>query len=285
MNLIKSITGYLRRKRELGIKIRSLKKLTLDEDPIVKNIGTALIDAVNGRFSPEEKEAIEEIEKLRSNLLASKDNINILDFGAGKSFDQRGSNEMYEGTLVSKSVSKICLTASKSEFWSQILFKIIRYTKVKKCIELGTCFGISGLYQSAALAFNGAGELKTLEGSPEIANIARNNFNSVGTKNISLIEGRFQDNLDELLKESNYDYAFIDGHHDKDATIHYFEKIYPSFASKGIFVFDDINWSEGMAAAWEIIKADKKVKVSIDLGPIGICVIDKNSKEKRDYKF
>src|SRR5438309_8315224 len=124
-----------------------------------------------------------------------------------------------------------------------------------------------------------------MEGSPEVAEIAKNNFNSLEIKNVSVVVGRFQDNLDTLLEEGNYDYAFIDGHHDRDATILYFNRIYHGFSPQGLIVFDDIKWSDGMIEAWNSIIADKRITVSIDLGPIGICVINKNSKEKNDYKI
>lgn len=285
MKLVKKVSEYLERKRELPFKVSSLKMLTEDQNPMVRNIGQSLIETVNGNFSPEEKDVFRKIEMFRSNLLSSKDNINILDYGAGRSVDQRTGEEMFQGVTVSKSISTICRTASKPAPWAQVLYKIISCTKVKKCLELGTCFGISGLYQASALKLNGFGVLKTMEGSTEIAEIAKRNFSSLGLNNISLVVGRFQDNLDDLLKEKNFDYAFIDGHHDKDATINYFDKIYQSFASQGIFIFDDINWSDGMEMAWETIKADKRINVSIDLGAIGVCVIDKNSTMKREYKF
>jgi hypothetical protein len=42
-------------------------------------------------------------------------------------------------------------------------------------------------------------------------------------------------------------------------------------------VFDDIYWSEGMAAAWTEIKADPAVTVSIDLFHFGLVFFRKES--------
>src|SRR3712207_7924276 len=57
---------------------------------------------------------------------------------------------------------------------------------------------------------------RSIEGSPAIAEIAKNNFKALNLENVTVISGRFQDHLDSLLAEGNYDYAFIDGHHDRD---------------------------------------------------------------------
>lgn len=286
MNLIKRAAGLLKGKKDNTDKLESLKVLRQDKSPLVINLGTALGDVIEGRFSPEEKAWIDKIENLRTQLNASKETVNVIDYGAGSASDKRSEEEMYKGVPVSKNLGNICRNTSKPAMWAQILFKVIRYSKVEKCLELGTSVGISGSYQAAALKLNGAGVLKTMEGSPEVAKIAENNFNTLDLKNVSVIVGRFQDNLDKLLKEGNYDYAFIDGHHDRDATIKYFEQIYPYFASKGIFVFDDIKWNAGMTEAWETIIADKRISASIDLGQIGICVIDKSSSnEKKNYEI
>lgn len=284
MNLIKNAADLFKGKKDVSAKIESVKVLGKDANPIVKNIANALAEVVESHFSSEEKAMTDKIEELRSKLNLSKDRVNVIDYGAGAATDQRTAEEMYNGVPVANVLGNICRNTSKPTLWAQVLFKIIRHSKVKKCLELGTSVGISGSYQASALKLNGEGVLKTMEGSPEVANIAKNNFNSLNLNNVSVIVGRFQDNLDSLLKEGNYDYAFIDGHHDRDATIKYFEQIYPWFTTPGLLVFDDIKWSGGMMQAWDSIIADKRVNVSVDLGPIGICVIDNNATNKKNYK-
>ena len=282
MYLIKKSIDYLKSIVEKPDLITALSQVT---NLTAISIRNAISDVIEGHYSLEEKAAIENIENLRSRLLTSNDPVNIISYGAGSPTAKKSEEKMYKGISVSNTIGNICRTTSKPPFWAQILFKIIRHTKVEKCLELGTSVGISGLYQASALRLNGAGVLKTMEGSPEVAEIAKNNFNSLEIKNVSVVVGRFQDNLDTLLEEGNYDYAFIDGHHDRDATILYFNRIYHGFSPQGLIVFDDIKWSDGMIEAWNSIIADKRITVSIDLGPIGICVINKNSQEKNDYKI
>ena len=92
--------------------------------------------------------------------------------------------------------------------------------------------------------------------------------------NITQKVGRFSDILIGTLKEiKSVDFAFIDGHHDRDATIEYFNKIKPYLSKDAIVVFDDISWSDGMKEAWNIIQKDTIFKTFEDLKKIGICYL------------
>ena len=79
------------------------------------------------------------------------------------------------------------------------------------------------------------------------------------------------------MLESNtlIDYAFIDGHHDQDATIDYFRQIKPHLSPNAVLVFDDISWSDGMKKAWKTIKNDKDIEVYVDLFVVGVCIVKK----------
>ncbi|WP_141071074.1 class I SAM-dependent methyltransferase, partial [Campylobacter fetus] len=63
------------------------------------------------------------------------------------------------------------------------------------------------------------------------------------------------------------DFAFIDGHHDKNATIRYFEQILPFMNQGSVVAFDDINYNQNMTNAWNMIKQNRNNK---DDGKIGI---------------
>lgn len=188
---------------------------------------------------------------------------------------------MYAGKTAISTVGEVCRFGSKSPFWSFLLFNLIREYKPAVCIELGTCLGISTLYQAAALSLNKAGKIVTIEGAKTLAKYARQNIETIGLKNVRVVAGRFQDVLDEVLKESRpVDFAFIDGHHDEKATIRYFDQIIPCLANQGVvLVFDDISWSRGMKKAWKKIKVDDSVKISVDLWKVGICLMKKKIEE------
>jgi predicted O-methyltransferase YrrM len=148
---------------------------------------------------------------------------------------------------------------------------------------MGTAVGVSAAYQATALRLNRHGSLVTIEGATSLADIARNNFQQLDLDTVETVVGRFQDVLTAVLTNRQpVDYVFVDGHHDEQATQTYFEQILPFLAEKALLVFDDITWSEGMRRAWNTLAQDRQVGVAVDLGPVGLCVID-NSVAGRRY--
>jgi predicted O-methyltransferase YrrM len=112
----------------------------------------------------------------------------------------------------------------------------------------------------------------TIEGSSEIAGIARENFINAGLKNITVLEGSFEDILSDLdLKNLKPGLVFIDGDHRKEPVINYFNKMAEVSDSKTVIIIDDINYSREMAEAWNEIKLNRKVSVTIDIFRMGIC--------------
>ena len=88
------------------------------------------------------------------------------------------------------------------------------------------------------------------------------------------------------MKEKKFDFIFFDANHREEATIRYFEQCLPSINNETIFVFDDINWSEGMKQAWSQIKNHPSVTTSIDLFFLGIIFFRKElSKEDFVIRF
>ncbi|OAV71121.1 putative O-methyltransferase [Bacteroidales bacterium Barb4] len=259
-----------------GLK-KSLRQTKRRDNPVIK-INKAVYETIYNRISPEEKTWINKIEKIRTNLNADKTPVSIVDFGAGKPDSKRSEEAMAEGITHSATIAETCKIASKPPVWALLLFKLIREFKPQTAIELGTCLGISASYQAVAQKINQQGRLITLEGSGEIAELAKKNFESLRLDNVSVITGRFNDTLPAVL-ETNHpiDYVFIDGHHDEQATVAYFEYLLPYLSPQSLLVFDDISWSKGMRRAWEKIIRDKNVKLAVDLKMVGICLIEKKT--------
>lgn len=254
--------------------------------PAAEKVANALFDALKNNLDPEEKKWVGRIEGKRKVLNRSSTGISRTDYGAGKPNLGRTEDEMFDGIVTETTVGEVCRIASKPYFWSLFLFKLIRKFKPLFCIELGTCLGISGAYQASALKLNNNGRLITLEGAKSIASLAEENFQQLGLDNVQVVTGRFQDNLDSVLAENiTVDYAFIDGHHDEKATIFYFEKIMPHLSKNAIIVFDDISWSDGMRRAWKHINKNQLIKISLNLGVVGVCVVDENIDDKYDIRI
>lgn len=246
------------------------------DDMTGKLLADSIVATLNRKASHEEKVWIDKIESLRSRLNTSSQQVTYIDYGAGSPELNLTSQQMYEGKIKSSTIGKICRTASKQPAWCFLLFSLVRNFQPVTCLELGTCLGISTAYLAAGLELNRSGMVTTLEGAGVLASEARRNLCELGLAKVDLITGRFQDKLPEVLRaQKHFDFVYIDGHHDEQATLSYFEQILPFLNNNALIVFDDISWSEGMRKAWDTILSCEKVRLSVVFYGVGICTIAK----------
>jgi predicted O-methyltransferase YrrM len=263
----------------------ALTQLTSHESPKLRSIGDALLESLHHTLSAEEQEMITLIEQRRSFLLSSNKEIAVIDYGAGSSGSNRTEEEMEKGVQSTARVADIC-KASKPAFWATFLFKLLRKLEPSSCVELGSCVGISASYQASALRFNEKGSMLTLEGSPEIAKIAKETLESLNLRNASVVSGPFHETLKGVLESSKpIDFFFNDGHHDHDAVLAYFNEALPNLSNEAVIVFDDISWSPGMRKAWIEIEADERVTASIDLQTMGIALVGNNLAANEKFRI
>ncbi len=190
------------------------------------------------------------IEKRREFLKKSKARIEVIDYGAGQPESKRSKEEMQKGVCVNVPLCELASIGVKREK-AEIFAEIFTQLKPKKILELGTCCGFSSAYMSF---FAPSSCIYSIEGSENIAAIAKENHLFFGLNNITVLVGRFDVVLPHLLEDiSPLDFVFIDGHHDKHATLEYFAQIRPFMRSGGVMLFDDIYWSSGMQEAWRQI--------------------------------
>jgi predicted O-methyltransferase YrrM len=210
------------------------------------------------------------VERIRKELLNDESVITITDLGAGSHINNKRQ----------KKISEIARTALKPPKLAQLLYRLAERFKPKNIIELGTCLGTTTLYLNRAAP---DAEIYTLEGCPQIARTAKAVFEKAGANTIQLITGNFDDTLPMVIKYLNkLDFVFIDGNHQREATLTYFEWCLPLVHDDTVLIFDDIYWSEGMKQAWRQIKAHPKVAVTIDLFWIGL-VFFKSGQAKEDF--
>ncbi|HSE28269.1 MAG TPA: class I SAM-dependent methyltransferase [Gemmatimonadales bacterium] len=262
----------------------NLRGLGREKGPLAAAVAAALQAAVRGHLTPEEEEWTARIERLRAELDASAAPVLRLDYGAGSPGARRTAAEMLAGVETPDTLGHISRLTSKPPFWCRVLFQLVRHARPVTCLEMGTSVGISAAYQAAALELNASGSLVTLEGAPAVAEIAAANLRRLGLDRSEVVVGRFQDTLPGLLEARQpVDYVFVDGHHDQQATLAYFELLLPALAGAALLVFDDIAWSDGMRRAWSALSRDHRVGIAVDLGPVGLCLIDGNGGRRGHY--
>jgi len=268
------------------MRLLIVKRLSSSNEPVLNSLANVIDETLGNKISREEIIWINKIEDLRRYLNSSSTQISIVDYGKGSPESNVNLEEMYRGKVISKTIGEVCQTTSKAYPWTLLLFKLIREFRPSICLELGTSLGISAAYLAAALELNEHGKIVTLEGAESLASLARENFKKISLNRVHLRTGRFQDILEKvLIEQGNIDFAFIDGHHDKDATLNYFEKIVPFLPDFAIVVLDDISWSTDMRKAWNNIVLDERVRVSVKLGNLGIIIISRVIDQKESYNF
>ncbi len=153
--------------------------------------------------------------------------------------------------------------------WGIVLYLLARKSKAKFMLELGSCAGISGAYLASS---EHCEMLHTVEGSSPLASLSSQTISQISSK-FEVHNKLFDDALDKLLPNiEQIDLAFIDGHHEKIATIHYWQRIAPKMNDGGIVIFDDISWSQDMRDCWNYLSTQSDFSHAMDLGAIGVCI-------------
>jgi predicted O-methyltransferase YrrM len=215
--------------------------------------------------------AFDSIEALRHNLLTSEKVVEVTDFGSGSKVMSklREINEIAKHATVSPKVGRL-------------LFRLVNHFNPFNIVELGTSLGISTLYLAAA---NQKATVYTIEGCPQTAKIAAQNFTTLRANNISQIIGQFEVALPDLLTQiPQLDLVFFDGNHRAKPTLQYFEWCLNKAHDDSVFIFDDIHWSEEMTEAWTQIQQHPKVTLTIDLYRVGL-VMFRTEQAKEHFKL
>jgi predicted O-methyltransferase YrrM len=210
------------------------------------------LDVVRNR----KKGKVQEIENLRKQLKKNKTIIEVTDLGAGS---RRNSTNK-------RKIADIVKHASVSEKQGRILRRIVDVYALENILELGTSLGLGTAYLSGQ---SSNVKVTTIEGCPETAKIAQNNFEQLSIQNVVQKVGAFDEVLTHL-DGVTFDLIYMDGNHRLAPTLKYFEWAVEHLSEEGFIILDDINWSKEMIEAWERIKADKRLNVSMDLFRFGI---------------
>ena len=221
-----------------------------------------------------DKSPYQSIEQQRKKLFSDDSTITVTDLGAGSHLNKNRT----------KKVSQIAKNALKSPRLAKLIYRLAQDIKPKTAIELGTCLGITSSYLATACP---DAEIITIEGCPQTAEVAKNNFQNLNLNNIELHVGNFDLILPDIIaKQPTLDFVYIDGNHRKDATLNYFKWCLQKVTENSLLIFDDIYWSEGMKEAWAEIKNHPDVTITVDLFWIGLVYFKKGqAKEHFKLKF
>jgi predicted O-methyltransferase YrrM len=210
----------------------------------------------------------------RDALRADKAYLPIVELGAGSATAPDRS---------ARRVADLVSRVSKPVRTGRLLYRIARYYRPDRIVELGTSLGLSTAWFSLARP---QAAVFTIEGNLAVAEKAQSNFDRWGRSNITLVKGNFDDCLPSLLEQlSGVDLVFLDGNHRREPTLRYFEQLLSKKHSETIFIVDDIHWSAEMKEAWSAIKQHPEVRCTIDLFQFGLVLFKKEFKEVRHFSI
>lgn len=255
--MIRELVNNIRRRSLVRVKTREINQRIRAGLP--RQMKPALEYLVSGIFDSKAAAAAKLVEARRREI-AEKGDDRIPILGSRNGYSQARPVELVELTM-----ERIARTG-KSQKWGTVLYLIAGAFKSSVVIELGTCAGISAMYLSSAPTVR---MLITVEGSKELADVAKESLKT--RRNVRVVNALFDEAFDSQLSslESKADLAFIDGHHEKTATIHYFDRLVPFLTSPAVVIFDDISWSSGMREAWNVLSKRPEFAHCIDLGEMG----------------
>lgn len=131
-------------------------------------------------------------------------------------------------------------------------------------IEIGTGFGISGMYWLCGLAETN-GRLYSFEPNLVWSDLARDNLQAI-SDNFILVNGTFEEHADSKLAGVAADIGVIDAIHTPDA-VHRQLGILKRFLAPGaLIVIVGVNFSPEMSACWGTLSEDRSYAGSAMIG-------------------
>jgi len=129
-------------------------------------------------------------------------------------------------------------------------------------VEVGTAFGVSGMYWVAGLAEAGGGVLLTFDPNETWHAIAKSNIARIGPQAVA-VPRTVEDALEETLGGRAVDLCFIDAIHTGEFVRAQLDLILPRLSPGALVLLDDITFSDDMAACWAALADDTRFRASL----------------------
>lgn len=165
---------------------------------------------------------------------------------------------------------------------AQLIYRLVADLKPGQIIELGAFKGITTAY--LAKAAPGA-SINSIAGNSEAFTGIKEVLQELNLHNVELHSGNVDELLPELIREiPELDFILIDGNHSKTAILNYFKYCLPKMSNHSMMIFEDIYRSREMRSAWEEVKSNPEVSVTIDLFWMGLVFV-RRAQRKEDFKI
>ena len=212
-----------------------------------------LFDLYNQVIKPSKKFRYENVERLRDELSNDHRVIDLFDLKTQINYR--------------KTVSSIAKTSLSQPRFSAFLNLLIDFLQVSRVLETGTSLGINSLYMAGS---ESVGRVSTIEASPIISSIAKEQFAKLLQHKIETTTGTIQDVFESVVVRDSPQLCFIDADHRSEAVRFCIDTLMTHVPEIKCIVVHDIYWSEDMLDGWQQIVSDDRFPLTVDLFQAGL---------------
>ena len=145
------------------------------------------------------------------------------------------------------------------------LAHLARQLRPRLIVEIGTAFGVSGMYWVSALEETGTGAFVTFEPNAAWRQLAERNIGAI-SRRARLIAGTFEDQVASAnLAAGSVDILSIDAIHTPEAVAGQLAIAAPLLSERSVVLIDDIQYSAEMYAYWQELAAMPGVEASFEI--------------------
>jgi predicted O-methyltransferase YrrM len=174
--------------------------------------------------------------------------------------------------------------SSSFGYKGRILAAIIRYMRCRRCLELGTAYGMSAMFMLEALVVQSPDtRLITVEGMEKLHRIASELLKSRYAERVECEYGWTSVVLPPLAKtHAPVDFLFHDAGHSRKDYVEDFRAALPLLAPGAVVLFDDINWNDPRFAknnpqchkGWLEVAGHARVAWAVEIdGAMGLALL------------
>jgi predicted O-methyltransferase YrrM len=176
------------------------------------------------------------------------------------------------------SVGTLARQISIKKKWGSFLYSLLRFSEAQRVLELGTGYGLSGLYIAQGMLEcypMRTCMFITLENDEDRIDKARHNFRRVGYDDFALVKvGDIAVNLAAALRDLKPpDLILMDGPADGELVQHFFAVIKAASFPGTLVIITNIHRTRKMMKSWHAIKDEVGLAATVDLWHWGIIVI------------
>jgi predicted O-methyltransferase YrrM len=189
--------------------------------------------------------------------------------------DARGKQPLWEGYQALGSYQRTDTTRTATEVSTfgplgHAFAWLARERRPAMLVEVGTAFGLSGMYWLSGMEEIGEGHLLTFEPNELWAKQAQENLQCISER-FTAVTGTFEEHIDRALPQgTTIDMALIDAIHTTAFVIPQFDAIAQRASAGALVIIDDIDFSDDMRSCWRQLTLDPRVRAAVSLGRAGI---------------